>query len=201
AQYIAQHPELRDESDSVVELLKAWKDNDQNENERKRVSEAMHQSPLWKEQYKADRRALILLRTAILRHDASKAKTDINGASNDLLASLLYQTVGQCLTFSDQVPPWLLLSRYRKEEQRYLSRLQDLNKNWENEIDSLKASVQTVYDKYTASKMGRRGFQLDRINTRTIKYVPVPTDMDNAVKVNLAFLDDADETVEKGQAG
>ena len=75
------------------------------------------------------------------------------------------------------------------------------NVNFEKEFDSLQTRDQKVYGKYTEKQRERRGLQLDRINTRKIKYVPVPTDMDDAVEKNLAFLEDAEETVEKGQGG
>src|SRR5262245_619586 len=75
------HP-APDDTQDLVAALKSWQDDQIRANERKQISEAMHQGPFGNAEHKQLRRATILLRTAVLRHDCSKVQREVNGTGD-----------------------------------------------------------------------------------------------------------------------
>jgi hypothetical protein len=197
-QYIGANPMWQeDQANNLLEWLSAWSTADLTIVERHRVSDAMEQGPFGNSMDRVRRRAVILLRTAILRHEVTKTKNEFNGTATNQLDTLLKNTVGLCLNFADRPPPWLKRVSLIKNEQAMLQHLNDWVFNWRTNAASASLSGRDLesYQRYTDAHDKVAAENANKVG-KTIVYIPVPGDQDAAIQANLrqfSFLtDDAD---------
>jgi hypothetical protein len=200
---------------NLVAVLKAWQSGATFANERKRVSDAMHQGPFGSENDRGFRRATILLRTAVLRHDSSKAEREVNLLDGVALRGHFEAILRQCANHAQVVPPFLealrasAAAKASKDELQTMTRklVQNLggtSAGWlttlKNNQGNMNKSQKKLYEDWEAKVA--RSDQLTQ-NRRAAKYLylPVPSDNDTAIRNGQAKFNQEVKVVKCGAGG
>jgi hypothetical protein len=205
-----------DDLENLVAVLKTWKDGTRFANERKRVSDAMHQGPFGSENERMLRRASILLRTAVLRHDSSKTEREVNGIGAAALGTYFEGLLRQCVNHTQVVPPYLEVLRASDAATRGRDKLKsktaqlakDLGSTeggWlttlENNLAKMSKSQKKLYQDWKAQVARHDQLKQDRAAARKYLYLPVPSDINPAMKGGRAKFGQEMTVVERGAGG
>jgi hypothetical protein len=213
--YIAGGDNVFDKA-TLIAVLKTWRDSVAHANERARISDAMHQGMTGSDLAKKLRRATILLRTVVLRHDASKVQREVNGQGDVVVAARYLGIVQQCVNFTQIIPPWLEVAKApgaataKKEMVDQLTgrlRLRlNISSDWwlerlKDHVDALSPEQRKLYDAWQAAEADADALRTAHGLLKKIVYLPAPTDTDQTILDNVDWLKDGKTQVKRGRKG
>jgi hypothetical protein len=185
---------------AVVEKIHGW-ERYATAWEKERIAEGMHQGVGMSDKAeRAYRRALILMRAAILRHDLSKVKREVNGYNAVTLATHFDRIARECANHQDVVAPWADRVKVEEQNKKRAEMLERAIKDWEKTpehqlVASFTEKQKKIYDDYTKEK-ARTALILP-----VITYQPVPDATDQSMVKTVNTVAQGGQNKKRGEGG